>query len=61
MVPTAEVRLAGGVVRRVVNRKEVAVRGEVGPPRRIGRVLAPKSVAKFDVSARSLAQVGGNT
>jgi len=45
-------------VRQVVNRKEVVVRAEAAPPKQFGRVLAPKSVAKFDVSGARLAQLG---
>jgi hypothetical protein len=44
-------------VRQVVNRKEVVVRAEA-TPREGGsaEVLAPKSVAKFDVSEAPLAR-----
>jgi hypothetical protein len=45
------------VVRQVVNRKEVAVRVEAWPLERPHRVLAPKSVAKFDVSSGALARL----
>ena len=49
------------VVRQVVNRKEVAVRAG-GLTLESGRaeVLAPKSVAKFDVSGGAVAWVCGN-
>jgi hypothetical protein len=45
-------------VRLVVNRKEVVVRALAAPRERIGRVLAPKSVAKFDVSGAQIPQAG---
>jgi len=50
------------VVRRVVNRKEVAVMaaGRAAWGRK-GRVLAPNSVAKFDVSGGPVARVPENT
>jgi len=49
---------AGGVVRQVVNRKEVVVRTRSGPAlKREDGLLAPKSVAKFDVSTDALARI----
>jgi hypothetical protein len=47
--------IARAVVRQVVNRKEVVVRVEAASPKRNDQVLAPKSVAKFDVSGQPLA------
>jgi hypothetical protein len=56
--PAAKLPL--GAVRQVVNRKEIVVRVEASPHRRKDRVLAPKSVAKFDVSGAPLARTGQN-
>ena len=49
----------GAVVLRVVNRKEVVVRGRALASGARAVVLAPKSVAKFDVSELTLARSAG--